>query len=133
MSNFTVNLDVRNWASNGTDGYTNTTASNNAVYCFQYSGGTDGHGGVEETANAGSGTIIVTVGGDPRYKISDVTFTGDIQNQLTRVVTANSNTATITDSDTSSGDGYYSVIVSDTTANCTFACDPPIRHKPSTT
>ncbi len=131
MPNFTVTLDVRNWPSNGNDGYTNTTASNNAVYCYMYTGGTDGHGGIEETADAGVGIITVTVGTDGRYKISDITFTGDIQNQLTRLVTLNSNTATITDSDTSTGDGYYSVIVSDTTANCTFACDPPIKNKPN--
>ncbi len=130
MSNFTVNLDVRNWASSGSDGYTNTNASNNAVYCYMYTGGTDGHGAIEETADAGTGTITVTVGTDPRYKISDITFTGDIQNQLTRLLVPNSNIATIADSDTSSGDGYYSVVVGDTTANCTFACDPPIKHKP---
>lgn len=132
MPNFNVNLDVRNWASNGTDGYTNTTASNNAVYCYMYTGGSDGHGGVDESPGAGVGTITVTVGGDPRYKITDVTFTGDIQNQLSRQLGGNNNTsAIITDTDTSTGDGYYSVIVTDTSVNCSFPCDPPIKNKPN--
>ena len=131
MPNFNVGLDVRNSPSSGNDGYTSTTASNNAVYCYEYSGGTDGQGGVEETLSEGAGTITVSVGGDPRYKITDVTFTGDIQNQLSRVVSPNGYTAVITDTDTSTGDGYYSVIIIDTTANFTFACDPTIKNKPN--
>lgn len=131
MSNVNVNLDVRNFASNGSDGYTNTTASNDAVYSYAYSGGTDGHGGVEETTGAGSATITVTVGTDPRYRITSVEFSGDIENQLSWQQGTSNAQAVITDTDTSSGDGEYSIVVSDTTANCTLVCDPPIRNKPN--
>ena len=130
MSNFTVGLDVRNFASSGTDGYTNTTASNNAIYSYLYSGGSDGHGGVNETTGAGSGTITVQVGGDPRYSIHNVGFNGDIEGQLSWAPGNTSTTAVITDTDTSSGSGYYSVVVADSSANCTFTCDPPINHQP---
>ena len=130
MSNINVGLDVRNWPSNGSDGYTNTTASNNAVYCYLYSGGSDGHGGVNETSGAGSGTITVQVGTDARYTISNVTFRGDIESQLSWQHGPTSNIAVVTDTDTSSGSGYYSVIVTDTMANCTFPCDPIISHIP---
>ena len=130
MSNVNVNLDVRNSPSNGGDGYTDTVASNGAVYCYRYTGGTDGAGGVEESVAAGSGTITVTVGGDPRYQINDVSLSGDIQSQLSwarqSVVTI-----VITDTDTSTGDGEYSIVVADTSANCTLPCDPPIRNKPN--
>ena len=34
-NNFSVSLDVRNFASNGSDGYTNTTASNGNTYSYQ--------------------------------------------------------------------------------------------------
>lgn len=130
MSNINVGLDVRNFPSSGSDGYTNTTASNNAVYCYQYSGGSDGHGGVSETTGAGSGTITVQVGSDPRYTISNVSFSGDIENQLSWQHGATGNIAVITDTDTSSGSGYYRVTVTDSTANCTFPCDPPIVNNP---
>lgn len=130
--NVNVNLDVRNSASSGSDGYTNTTASNGLPYCYLYTGGSDGKGGIEETADSTSGTITVTVGGDPRYQIRGVQFSGDIQSQLTWQQGPSAAVAVITDSDTSSGDGEYSVVVADTTANCTFPCDPPIKNKPTT-
>jgi len=132
MSNANVNvsLDVRNWASNGSDGYTSTTASNNAVYSYRYSGGTDGAGGVEESVTAGAGSITVSVIADPRYRISDVTFTGDIESQLSWQQQTPT-TIVITDSDTSTGEGEYSVVITDTSAGCTLPCDPPIKNKPN--
>lgn len=130
MSNVNVGLDIRNSASSGSDGYTNTNTSNGSIYCYKYSGGTDGNGGVEESPNAGSGTITVQIGGDPRYSIDSVGFSGDIESQLSWAHGTNNTIAVITDTDTSSGNGYYSVIGSDSTANCTFPCDPPITNKP---
>lgn len=131
MSNVNVDLDIRNSASSGADGYTNTTTSNGSTYCYKYSGGTDGNGGVEESANAGSGTITVQIGGDPRYSISNVTFSGDIESQLSWAQGANNTIAVITDTDTSSGSGYYSVLGHDSTADCTFPCDPIITNRPT--
>ena len=131
MPNVNVSLDVRNFASNGSDGYTNTTASNHAVYSYQYGGGSDGHGNVNETTDAGSATITVALNSDPRYQISNVTFSGDIENQLSSPpVGPGATSVVITDSDTSSGSGYFSITVSDTTANCTLSCDPDITNRP---
>lgn len=131
MTNTTVNLDVRNWASNGSDGYTSTTASNNAVYSYQYTGGSDGHGNVQETTGAGSATITVGMHSDSRYVISAVNISGDIENQLSSPpVPAGATSIVITDTDSSSGSGYYNIVVTDTSANCTFPCDPMVTHRP---
>ena len=129
MPNIDVSLDVRNSPSNGSDGYTNTTASNNAVYSYLYGGGTDGHGNTEDDG-AGSITITVTLHSDPRYVISNVAISGDIENQLSWQPGTSPTSVVITDSDNQTGDGYYNVTVSDTTANCTFPCDPGISNKP---
>lgn len=125
-----VTLDVRNSPSNGSDGYTNTTASNGTIYSYLYGGGSDGHGNMDETANGGSATFTVTVGSDPRYQISNVVFNGDIEGQLSWQQGAAPTSASISDSDTSSGSGTYCVTVSDTTANCTLPCDPTITNRP---
>lgn len=131
MPNTNVSLDVRNFPSNGTDGYTNTTASNNTVYSYQYGGGSDGHGNVNETASGGSATITVSLNSDPRYWISAVVISGDIEEQLSSPPVGPSTTSVvITDSDSSTGSGYYSITVSDTTAQCTFPCDPQITNVP---
>lgn len=131
MSNTNVTLDVRNFPSNGSDGYTNTTASNNAVYSYQYGGGSDGHGNVDETATTGSATITIAMNSDPRYQITNVVFSGDIENQLSSPpVGPGATSVVITDSDSSTGSGYYSITVSDTTAGCTFPCDPEVTNKP---
>lgn len=130
MSNTNVNLDVRNFPSNGTDGYTNTTASNHAIYSYLYEGGSDGHGNIEEIADAISGTITVGIQSDPRYRISNVVFSGDVENQLSWQPGESPTSVVITDSDTETGEGSFCVSVSDTTANCTFPCDPVIKNVP---
>lgn len=131
MSNTNVSLDARNFPSNGSDGYTNTTASNSAVYSYQYGGGSDGHGNVDETVGGGSATITVSLNSDSRYQISGVVISGDIEGQLSSQPAGDSKTSVvITDSDSATGSGYYSITVSDTTANCTFPCDPDIINRP---
>lgn len=125
-----VTLDVRNSPSTGSDGRTNTTASNGAIYSYEYGGGSDGHGNMDETANSASASFTVTVGGDPRYQISNVVFNGDIEGQLSWQQGGTATSATITDSDTSSGSGSYCVTVADTTAGCTLPCDPTITNRP---
>lgn len=132
MSNTNVSLDVRNFPSNGSDGYTNTTASNHAIYSYRYGGGSDGHGNVDETAASGSATITIALDSDPRYQISGVVVSGDIEDQLSSPpVSSGATSVVITDSDSSSGSGYYSITVSDTTAGCTFPCDPEITNRPT--
>lgn len=130
MSNTNVNLDVRNFPSNGTDGYTNTTASNNAIYSYLYRGGSDGNGNIEEIADAISGTVTVGLQSDPRYRISNVVFSGDVEGQLSWQPGDAPTSAVITDSDTETGEGTFCVSVVDTSANCTFSCDPTIKNVP---
>lgn len=128
--NVDVTLDVRNFASSGSDGYTNTTGSNGQPYSYRYTGGTDNAGGVEQIADGESGTITVTMRSDPRYRIDHVDFTGDLESQLTWAAGPSPTVAVITDSDTSTGDADYAVVVRDTAADCTVSCDPPIKNKP---
>ncbi len=131
MSNTDVSLDVRNFPSNGSDEYTDTTASNKAVYSYRYTGGSDGKGNMIETANGEAGTITVSLHSDPRYQISGVIISGDIEDQLSSEPAPNSNTSVIiTDKDTSCGSGYYNVAVTDTSAACTFHCDPQVTNVP---
>ncbi len=131
MPNTDVNLDVRNSASNGSDGYTDTTASNSAVYSYRYTGGSDNHGNSTETVGAGVAKITVTLNSDPRYQITGVLFSGDAGRDLSTQPAANSTTSLIiTDVDTTTGSGYYKITVTDTTANCTFDCDPQVTNEP---
>lgn len=131
MTDLNVNLDVRNTASSTSDGYTNTTASNGAVYSYRYTGGSDGHGNSTEKVGGGVAKITVVLNSDPRYQISGVLFSGDAGPDLSTQPGANTTTSLIiTDQDTMAGSGYYKITVTDTTANCTFDCDPQITNEP---
>lgn len=129
MTTASVSLDVRNFAATQGDGYTDTTASNGAVYSYKYSGGTDGNGGVEVITGTGTLTITVTVNADPRYVINDVTLTNNV-GDLSWAFGASSYIAIITDTDLDNEDGYYSVLIRDDTAGCTMPCDPPVKNLP---
>lgn len=130
MTTASVSLDIRNYAATPGDGYTNTTASNNATYCYKYSGGTDGNGGVTVTTGTGTLTITITVGGDPRYMVDSIGFGNDVGHDLSWHFGETSQSATITDTDLDNEDAYYNVVVKDSTANCTFTCDPPLKNQP---
>lgn len=131
MANTDVSLDVRNFPATRGDGYTDTTATNNAVYSYQFGGGSDGHGNTDETVGSGSATITVSLHSDPRYTITGVTISGDIQNQLSYAPPGNGATSVvITDTDTATGSGYYKINVADSIAGCTFICDPSVTNKP---
>lgn len=129
MSTVNVSLDVRNFAATVGDGYTNINASNNAVYSYKYSGGTDGNGNVDTTVDAGSLTIAIGLYSDPRYAINSVAIT-DTENQLRWEAGNSPTTASVIDSDSQTGSGYYTVIVSDSVASCTVPCDPRVTNNP---
>ena len=57
-------------------------------------------------------------------------FTGDVEHQLSWQPGDSPTSAVITDSDTKTREGNFCVSVSDTTANCTFPCDPAIKNVP---
>lgn len=130
MPSINVGLDCRNWASSGSDGYTTTTASNGGLYSYQYSGGTDGHGNVDDTVGTGNLAITVTINADARYVVNSVSFTGDIESQLSSAPGNSPTSVIINDSDSQTGSGYYTISVRDTSANCTFPCDPTVTNKP---
>ncbi|MBP7370097.1 MAG: hypothetical protein KA902_01535 [Arenimonas sp.] len=129
MTTASVSLDVRNFAATPGDGYTDTTATNNAVYSYKYSGGTDGNGGVEVITGTGTLILTVTISADPRYLVSNVTFDNNL-GDLSWAFGESAYVAVITDTDLDNENSYYSVIVSDHTAGCTMPCDPPITNKP---
>src|SRR5688572_10985361 len=72
MPNTNATLDVRNFPSNGSDGYTNTTATNNAIYSYKYSGGTDNAGGMDVKVGQGVATLNLSLDSDNRYSIDGV-------------------------------------------------------------
>lgn len=127
MPNTNATLDVRNFPSSGSDGYTNTTASNNAVYSYKYSGGTDSVGGLETVVGNGVATLNLSLDSDNRYSIDDVKFKDDSHNQLTWRGNAPTN-GVITDANTAVETAKYKVIVADSTASCTFPCDPMVEN-----
>lgn len=130
-TNANVTLDVRNFASNGSDNYNNTTASNNATYSYRYTGGTDGQGSVYEHSR-GTATISVTLSSDARYQITGVSFT-EPEGQPTEFSgsVTSTTTASITDLNDAVGSGRFAIQVTDTTANCTVPCDPIIDNQPN--
>ena len=121
--NANISLDVRNFPSNGSDGYTNTTASNNAIYSYQYSGGT-GHGGDVTFTGRGRVTVTLHLRSDPRYQISHVGFTNDTNDQLSWLAQNAPTTAVIQNLNTVVQTANYKVTVTDSTENCTVPCDP---------
>lgn len=129
MTTASVSLDIRNSAAVPGDGYTNTTASNGSTYCYKYSGGTDGSGGVEVITGTGTLVITVTIAADPRYLVSSVSFSNNL-GDLSWAFGESAYVAVITDTDLDNENSEYSVIVSDHTAGCTFPCDPPIKNIP---
>jgi hypothetical protein len=88
------------------------------------------NGNVTEYTDDGSGqaTITITCGGDPRYVINNIGFNGAIPNDFSWAHGVAANVATITDTDVDNGNMYFVVTVQDTTANCTFGCDPGVTN-----
>lgn len=125
-----VTLDVQDFPSNGSDGYTNTTATNNQIYSYKYGGGSDGAGNIEEqTGNAGSKQIPLALAGGSRYVIANVIFSNDPYNQMSWHPQT-STQGYINDADSTDEDAYYQVQVTDNDVQCSFVCDPTIKNKP---
>ena len=126
-TNSNANLDVRNFPSTGSDGYTDTTASNNAVYSYRYTGGSDQAGGLRAQVGQGTATLNLSLDSDARYTIDAVTF-DDPKSQLSWRGNAPRN-GVLTDSNTDEEEGHYYVQVRDSVANCTVPCDPMVVNE----
>lgn len=122
----TVHLHVRNQPSNGNDGWTNTTASNNAIYSYRYTGGDDDHGDISETVGLGSATIDVDLDGGSNYQITGITFTNDAYQQLSW--SGGGGSAAVIDANTQVENAGYCTLVTDTAASCSFNCDPMVDN-----
>lgn len=134
-NNFSVSLDIRNFPSNGSDGYTNTTASNGSIYSYQYSGGNGGGGNVNVpgAGNAGSNAAItITMNSDPRYSITGVGFRDDTLNQFAWHGGGHANVVVITDRNSAAATVKYTCTITDSTAHCTLPADPMIKNEPPT-
>jgi hypothetical protein len=72
----------------------------------------------------------VRIVADQRYDITNCTFTGNGASQLTW--NGNSTKAgSIVDFNMSVENAYFSLTITDTVANCTVLCNPPVRNMPS--
>lgn len=124
----TVHLKVRNQPSNGNDGWTNTTATNNAIYSYRYTGGDDDHGDIRETLGSGAATIQVMLSGGPNYSIGDIAFQNDTNHELSW--SGGGGSAAIIDANSAVQQATYCTSVTDTQAQCSFNCDPMIGTDP---
>ncbi len=131
MPDKSVSLDIRYVPAERGDGFIDVGVINGRNYCYKYTGGDDGAGGVTHKLSEGSAVITVTLIADPRYTIKSVSFVDDknddvqlsahpkhdrqheIHNRNTKVINAK-----------------YKVEVKDTgNGNATIPCDPPIINK----
>ena len=127
MTDFNITLDVRDSSSPVDSSYTNS-----GDYHFKYIGGSDSHGGVTEIVGSGTSKITVSVNNHPRYQITDCKFDDDVNNDLSYEISADKSSIVITDTDVDELDGYYKVLVTDTSsANALVSCDPPIKNRTS--
>lgn len=126
--NPTISLFVKVGPSNGSDGYTNTIASNGATYSYMYTGGDNNGGNVTCNRAQGPVTIVVQLQGDRRFSIDAITFVNDSNNQLT-VSSSSPVTSVIHNKNTATQTADYKVTVNDSSAQCTVPCDPQIINK----
>lgn len=125
-----VSLDVRNFPANG-DGWTDTTASNGAIYSYKYTGGDPGTNNGTLTFTVGNGNAAVNFDliADRRYQIGSIGFTGDNAGQLTTTGNA-PRSRVLNDRNTAAINANYKVNVIDTGAgNASVPCDPQIINK----
>ena len=125
----TVTLDIRCWASNGSDGYTNTTTNDGQTYCYKYSGGTDGAGNVTEHLSSGVAQINIESVADRRYHLINTAMNEG--NTQFRISVQSTYQAVITDIGTATEDDYFKLQFQDTIEghnNRTFWCDPRVKN-----
>lgn len=126
--NRTIHLDLHDYASSGSDGYTNSVASDGVVYSYKYSGGT-GNGGDVTFTSRGRVNVTVQLPSGNRYTVANVTFVNDINHQLSWVNQGSQGNAVIQNENDNLQDADYKVTVNDTNVGCTIPCDPQIINR----
>jgi hypothetical protein len=124
MPNIMVSLDVRAPGIPPGTNWTSTTAQNGTVYSYKYSGGSDGNGNANIDTHGQQ--VIVNLACDARYHVTAVTL-NDPDHNVTKSFTTRQVTLT-DDDDNQNYDVYYSITITDTTANTSFTCDPTIHN-----
>lgn len=124
-----ISLEIHNHASNGSDGYTNTTASNGAVYSYRYSGG-EGNGGDVVFRTRGRVTVNIHVANDSGYSIEDVEFHDDANQQLSWLGKhGGASSAVIQDKNDAVQTARYKITVTDEASDVSVPCDPIIANR----
>lgn len=123
-----ITLEVQNHASNGSDGFTNTTASNGATYSYRYSGG-EGNGGDVIFRSRGRVTVNVGLADAGAYSIDDVSFMGDVNQQLSWVNSGQASRAVIQDRNDRVQTAQYKITVVDEDNGASIPCDPMIANR----
>ncbi len=124
-----ITLDVHNHASSGSDGYTNTTASNGATYSYRYSGG-EGAGGDVMFRSRGRVVIHVRMAGAAGYAIDHVGFVDDTHHQLRWLAGQGSDRhALIQNVNDTVQTARYKITVLDEQAGVTVPCDPIVANR----
>lgn len=124
-----IRLDVHDHASNGSDGYTDTTASNGAIYSYRYSGG-EGKGGDVIFRSRGRVTFQVRLDDGSDYTIEQVRFMEDTHQQLSWLTERSSSThAVVQDVNDTVQTARYKVTVRDNRTGVTVPCDPIVANR----
>lgn len=124
-----ITLEIQDHASNGSDRYTDTIASNGASYSCRYSGG-EGGGGDVIFRTRGRVTVNVHLAHDSGYTIEDVSFREDTEDQLSWLGShGGSTSAVIQDKNDAVQEAQYKITVRDEGANVTVPCDPIIANR----
>jgi len=137
MADTTVSIDARNSAASGNPGFTAATIFGGPAvhqYCYRFTGGTDGAGGVQEGKDGNKKTIQINMAADSNYyRINSVVIGNDSKDQL-KVKDVTNTSATIEDkNDQLEDNAYYCVILEDMSAGANgvlIACDPRISNVP---
>lgn len=124
-----IQLEVHDHAASGSDGFTNTTASNGATYSYRYSGG-EGNGGDVIFRSRGRVTFNVSLADSQGYEIDDVSFSGDVHQQLSWLSSAQASShAVIQDKNDQLQTAQYKVTVRDSNGDVTIPCDPKVVNR----
>ena len=123
-----ISLDVLSGPSTGSDGYTDTTASNGDAYHYKYSGG-EGNGGDLTFKTRGRVTINVHLTNGSGYTIDDVAFTHDSKHQLSWPNKNAKKVAVIRNDNSKVQTAHYKITVRDEAKKVTVPCDPRIINR----
>lgn len=94
-----------------------------------FSGGSDGAGNVDVSANTGNKKIQVKLTGDGDYVVADVLFSGEGADQMSSSGGGQSKVVNISNRNDGPADVKYSVIVAHKTSGETRDCDPRIINR----